>query len=96
MRELDIDISTHKSKSIDEMYGMLFDIVVSVCDQAKETCPFFPSKGRILHKSYYDPSKFEGTDEEILSYFRFIRDQIKDWIDDTFAKSKHVCISIVV
>jgi arsenate reductase len=87
MREIDIDLSTHKSKSIDEMYGILFDIVVTVCDQTKETCPFFHSKGREIHKSFDDPSKFEGTDEEILSYFRFIRDQIKDWIDDAFAKA---------
>ena len=75
---------------------MIFDVVITVYDQIKETCPFFPSKKGELHKSFDDPSKFEGTEEKMLVYFRFIRNQIKDWIDEKVGKSKQACTSIVI
>lgn len=85
MAEIGVDISTHRSKSIEEFRGENFDIVVTVCDHAKEACPFFPGK-RIMHKSFEDPSKFEGTEDEILAKVRLVRDEIKDWIPKTFGK----------
>jgi arsenate reductase len=83
MKELGIDLSTHRSKSIEEFQGMMFDYVVTVCNHAKETCPFFPGK-RILHKEFDNPSSFDGSVEEILVMFRRIRDEIKDWIINVF------------
>lgn len=87
MKELGIDLSTHRSKSIEEFQGMIFDIVVTVCDNAKEACPFFPGK-KILHESFKDPAEFEGNIEETLVVFRRVRDEIKDWIKKTFWQVK--------
>mgnify|MGYP000038161510 CR=1 FL=1 len=84
MREFGIDISTHCSKSIEEFREKDFDYVVTVCDSAKETCPFFPG-GRIhLHKEFNDPSGIKGHENEILTEFRKVRDEIKKWIEETF------------
>ncbi len=79
MNELGIDISHHRSKSIREFINEKFDVVITVCDHAKETCPFFPGK-RVLHASFENPSACNGTEEECIQKFREIRDQIKDWI----------------
>ena len=86
MKELGIDISDHRSKNIEEFRGKMFDYVVTVCDNAKESCPFFPGK-KILHQSFKDPSNVDGSVEEILSSFRDIRDDIKRWIEQTFSKN---------
>jgi len=86
MAETGIDISTHRSKSIEEFRGESFDYVVTVCDRAKEACPFFPGE-RILHKDFKDPSEFKGTKSEILEKVREVRDEIKDWIDKTLIKT---------
>lgn len=83
MKELGIDLSTHRSKSIEEFRGIMFDYVVTVCDHAKEACPFFPGK-KILHKEFDNPSMFDGSLEETLVMFRRVRDEIKDWVIDTF------------
>jgi len=83
MQEIGIDISTHRSKSIEEFRGKSFDYVVTVCDQAKEVCPFFPGE-KVLHKGFEDPSTFKGTEDEILEEVRCVRDKIKDWIDIIF------------
>ena len=85
MAEIGVDISTHRSKSIEEFRGENLDIVVTVCDHAKEACPFFPGE-RIIHKSFEDPSKFKGAEDEILEKVRLVRDEIKDWIEKTFGK----------
>lgn len=85
MKEIGIDISNQRSKSIDEFKGMIFDYVVTVCDNAKERCPFFPGK-KVLHKSFVDPAGFEGEEEEKLKIFRNVRDEIKEWIIETFGK----------
>lgn len=85
MSEIGIDISNQRSKSINEFKGILFDYVVTVCDSAKERCPFFPGK-RVIHKSFVDPAEFIGSEEEKFSVFREVRDQIKDWIVETFGK----------
>ena len=83
MKELGIDISDNRSKSIEEFHDMTFDYVVTVCDNTKESCPFFPGK-KILHKGFEDPAKFNGEIKEILSVFRKVRDKIKQWIVENF------------
>ncbi len=87
MAEIGIDISDHASKHIEKFDGQDFDTVVTVCDHAKETCPTFPGAKKYLHKGFTDPSRFRGKDEEILSGFRNVRDEIKSWIDDEFKDS---------
>jgi arsenate reductase len=81
MAEAGIDISHHTSKTIDAFQGKEFDVVVTVCDSARETCPFFPGK-KVVHHSFVDPSNAEGTDEEKLAAFRNTRDEIKTWLDE--------------
>jgi arsenate reductase len=85
MAEIGIDLSTQRSKRILEFQGKTFDYVVTVCDQARETCPFFPGEKQI-HKPFPDPSAFSGAEEEILAKVRAVRDEIKGWIDDVFCK----------
>ena len=85
MAEIGIDLSTHRSKSLLEFQGKPFDYVVTVCDAARENCPFFPGKKEI-NKSFPDPSAFKGTEEEILQKVRVLRGEIKNWVEDTFCK----------
>jgi len=87
MAEIGIDISKHRSKSIEEFREKNFDYVVTVCDHAKEVCPFFPGE-KILHRSFEDPSEFKGNENEILDEVRRIRDKIKDWIEKTLGKQR--------
>ncbi|MGB9844129.1 MAG: arsenate reductase ArsC [Caldisericia bacterium] len=84
MKEIGIDISNHRSKSVLEFKGEKFDYVVTVCDSAKENCPFFPGAKEYLHKSFEDPSSFEGSEQEKLNKFREIRDEIKNFIFEKF------------
>jgi arsenate reductase len=83
MAEIGIDISKHLSKSIKEFRGQNFDYVATVCDHAKDTCPFFPGE-EILHKGFKDPSEFKGNEDEILEKVRQVRDEITVWIEKTF------------
>ena len=85
MAEVGIDISKHRSKSIEEFRGKNFNHVVTVCDHAKEVCPFFPGE-KILHKGFDDPSEFEGAEDKILGEVRRVRDEIKAWIEKTFGE----------
>lgn len=87
MREIGIDISSYRSKSIEQFRGMRFDYVVTVCDHAREMCPFFPGD-KILHKGFEDPSSFKGTPDETLEHTRGVRDNIRDWIRNTFGKTQ--------
>jgi arsenate reductase len=84
MSEIGIDISKHRSKSLDEFMEQKFDYVITVCDHANETCPFFPGGLNRLHQSFEDPASFEGNEADALSEFRRIRDEIKDWIAEEF------------
>lgn len=85
MREVGIDISHQRSKSIDEFLDKKFDYVITVCDKASESCPQFPG-GRIrIHKAFDDPSHFKGTREESLKEFRRVRDEIRKWIEEYFS-----------
>lgn len=83
MAEIGIDLSKHRSKSIIEFQGKKFDYVVTVCDLAREVCPFFPGKKEV-HRSFPDPAAFKGSEEEILSKIRALRDEIKEWVESTF------------
>ncbi len=84
MAELGIDISRHRSKSIENFRGMDFDYVVTVCDNAKETCPFFPGGKNFIHQGFKDPSTCSGTEKEVFSCFKHVREKIKEWIEITF------------
>jgi arsenate reductase (thioredoxin) len=76
MKEIGIDISGHRSKSLDEFSGQSFDYVVTVCDNACDACPVFPGGTKRIHWSLEDPAAVEGSEAERLSAFRHIRDQI--------------------
>lgn len=76
MAELGIDISAHTSKRLDVYAGQSFDDAITVCDDAKEACPYFPGAARQLHWSFDDPSAATGTEEERLAFFRRVRDEI--------------------
>ena len=78
MRELGIDISGHRSKSVDEFAGQTFDYVVTVCDNARDNCPIFPGATERLHWSFEDPAAVEGNETERLAAFRRIRDQLHE------------------
>jgi len=77
MQESGIDISGHRSKSVDEFAGQNFDYVITVCDNAKESCPIFPSKMKRIHWSIQDPAAVQGADEERLTAFRRARDELR-------------------
>ena len=84
MAEINIDISAHRAKSLQEFLDQRFDYVITVCDHANESCPYFPGGKKILHKSFEDPSALTETEEEIMAGFRRIRDEIRKWIENEF------------
>lgn len=79
MQEDGIDISNHTSNHVDEYADIDFDYVITVCDNAKEACPVFPSKAKTFHYNFPDPAKATGTEEEIMAQFRTVREMIKDY-----------------
>jgi arsenate reductase len=81
MEEMEIDISGHRSKSVSEFLNHHFDLAITVCDRAKEACPFFPGAKKHIHAGFPDPAIIEGTEEEKLTAFREVRDQIISWIE---------------
>lgn len=78
MAEIGIDISGHRSKSVDDFIGQNFDYVVTVCDNARDACPVFPGAVSRLHWSFEDPAAAQGTEAERLAEFRRIRNQIHE------------------
>lgn len=82
MAEAGIDISGHTSNHIDEYREVEFDYVITVCDHARETCPWFPAKAEIIHHSFPDPAKATGTEEEIMVSFRNVREQVREFMKD--------------
>jgi arsenate reductase len=78
MAELGIDISHHYSKSVDDLAGEQFDLVITVCDQAQEQCPIFPGSTEVMHVGFPDPAKATGTEAEILTVFRRVRDGLRE------------------
>jgi arsenate reductase len=87
MREIGIDITGQRSKSIAEMRGRYFDYVVTVCERAQEACPFFPGD-TVLHESFADPTEQSGNEERRLAQFRTVRDRLASWIETTFGNGK--------
>ena len=86
MREVGIDISSHRSKSVDEFVGQEFTYVITVCDNAKEFCPVFPGNTQRIHWSFEDPAAVRGSEEERKSVFRRVRDQIAGRVE-TFVET---------
>lgn len=82
MAEDHIDISGHTSNHVDEYAGIVFDAVITVCDNANEACPFFPGKAERFHYNFPDPAKATGTADEIIREFRKVRDMIKTYSAD--------------
>ena len=85
MKEIGIDISSHRSKSVDELAGQTFDYVVTVCDNARDNCPVFPAGTERIHWSFEDPAAVEGDESERLAAFRRIRNQIHERVRAFFA-----------
>jgi arsenate reductase len=82
MKEIGIDISKHRSKSVDEFAAESFDYVLTVCDSARETCPVFPGHGSRIHHSFDDPAALQGSEEERLALFRRVRDEIREYLKE--------------
>ena len=78
MREIGIDISAHRSKSVDEFAGQSFDYVVTVCDNARDACPVFPGAVKRIHWGFEDPAAVEVPDDLRLAAFRHIRDRVRE------------------
>jgi arsenate reductase len=77
MKEDGIDISDHTSNNVNEYKNIDFDFVITVCDNAKEQCPVFPSKAKFFHQDFPDPAKATGNEEQVMDEFRKVRDRIK-------------------
>jgi arsenate reductase (thioredoxin) len=77
MREIGIDISEHRSKSVDEFLGQNFDYVITVCDNANQRCPVFAGTTKRIHWSFDDPAAVEGDEETRRRVFRRVRDEIR-------------------
>ena len=87
MKEDGIDISNHTSNNVDEYANIDFDYVITVCDNAKEACPVFPSKAKTFHFNFPDPAKAKGTEEEIRAQFREVREMIKAYTKEFVEKN---------
>ncbi|MFC3159086.1 arsenate reductase ArsC [Chryseobacterium arachidis] len=82
MKEDEIDISQYTSNNIDEYRNINFDFVITVCDHAKENCPYFPTKAMTFHHNFQDPAKAVGTVEEINFAFKKVREEIKNYCEN--------------
>ena len=85
MAEDGIDIANHTSNNIDEYINIAFDYVITVCDNAKENCPYFPTTAQRFHQNFPDPAKAIGTDAEVMNEFRHVRDLIRSFSKDFMA-----------
>ncbi|MEQ1886956.1 MAG: arsenate reductase ArsC [Bryobacteraceae bacterium] len=89
MAELGIDLSGHRSKSVDEFTGQPLDLIITVCDNANESCPVFPGATQRLHWPFEDPAAVEGSEEIRHAAFRKVRDQIRAKIRDFLSATHH-------
>ncbi len=87
MKEDAIDISHHTSNNIDEYFNIDFDFVITVCDNAKERCPYFPTKAEKFHQNFPDPAKATGTEDEIMKQFSEVRQMIKNYAQQFVAEN---------
>ncbi len=84
MEEIGIDISGHRSAPVDAYEDTPLDIVVTVCDDAADNCPYIPARKKNLHQGFDDPSAVMGPDDEKRAAFRRVRDELAEWINETF------------
>lgn len=82
MQEDGVDISAHTSNHIDEYRAVPFDYVITVCDHARESCPFFPTDAEKFHHNFPDPAKATGSEDEVMQAFRDVRQEIKEYCRD--------------
>ncbi len=80
MNEIGIDISGQRSKTVDEFSDRIFDYVITVCDNAQESCPIYPGHTNRIHRSFEDPAAVQGWEGERLASFRLVRDQIRSYL----------------
>ena len=80
MAEAGIDIFDQYPKHVNDLLNIDFDYVITLCDNAKEICPVYPGKTKMIHKPFSDPSFLTGSDETVMSAFRKVRDEIRDFI----------------
>jgi arsenate reductase len=80
MHEMGIDISGHRSKSVEEFVGQEFDVVITVCDSARESCPVFPARTKRIHWSIEDPAAVVGSEDQKLDAFRRVRDDLGGYL----------------
>lgn len=86
LAEIGIDISASRSKSVDEFANEEIDYVLTVCDNARENCPYFPAKTKVIHHSFEDPADVRGDEETRVEAFRRIRDEIREYFEKDFVK----------
>ena len=84
MREIGVDVSNCRSKELKIFKDSAIDYVITLCDQAKESCPYFPGGIEHLHKGFSDPSEFKGKAEDVINGYRRIRDGTQNWIEKEF------------
>ena len=84
MREIGVDVSNYRSKGLSLFKDSTIDYVITLCDQAKESCPYFPGGIEHLHKGFSDPSELKGKAEDVINGYRRIRDEIQNWIEKEF------------
>ena len=89
MAELGINISGHRSEHVDEYASIPMDYVVTVCDSAREACPYVAARVRNIHHRFHDPSAVDGSETEKLDAFREVRDQIDAWLGGVFGPGGH-------
>jgi arsenate reductase len=82
MAEAGVDIGRQRSRRVDELPPLAPDLVVTVCDSAAERCPVLPGAKRTIHRSFRDPARAEGTEDEVLGVFRAVRDEIRRFVED--------------
>ncbi len=88
MAEAGVDISDHRSELVTDLMPIEFDIVITVCDHAHESCPVFPGKARVVHRGFDDPPQLAAGsqgEEEILAHYRRVRDEIRTFVSDQFS-----------
>jgi len=85
MKEVGIDVSSNRPKGFNVFQDYHFDYVVTVCDHARESCLYFPKGSMRIHKSFPDPSKYQGCHEDVIKEYRRTRDEIKNWIEKEFS-----------
>ena len=87
MKEDGIDISHHTSNHVDEYKEIKFDLIITVCDNAKENCPYIPGNAKSFHQNFKDPSNVKGTEEQIMAEFRRVRNEIKKYCTEIVAEN---------